>query len=136
MDQTRDAAVTKIIEEKCGGGGAIDVVVAKNCDCFAPLDGRRNSLGCGAHVFELIRIGQKVSQGRVQIILRHVRCDAASRQNPRQEIAGAVELRDGKGLRFAGNIEPVPPRATARRALDSKNRAAGAGWKGITHARC
>jgi hypothetical protein len=57
MDQARRAASLEIIIKQRRGGGAIDIIVAKNRDRFAALDRPGDSVCRRLHVLQAIGVG-------------------------------------------------------------------------------
>ena len=107
------------------GGGAIDIIVAKNRDRFAALDRPGNSFCRRFHVLQAIGVGEKFLQRWVEIILRGARRDAPPGENAGQEIAGSMNLRDGERPRLARRVEPATPRPPKHGMLDPEKRAGG-----------
>ncbi len=101
MDHARRPGCLEKIMKQCRGGGAIDIIVAKYRDRFASLDCPGNSLRRRFHVHQAIRVGEKILQLWVEIVLRIVWRHATPGENAGQEIACSMNLRDGKRKHLA-----------------------------------
>src|SRR5205823_14982404 len=58
---------------------------------------------------------------RFQIVLRAGGVDAAACKDTRQEVCGAVNLRNGERPHFAFGIQPLAPRTAEKRVFHTKN---------------
>ena len=113
------AAIEKF-DEKRGRGRAVDVIIAEDGDLLAGLDRPRQALDRGVHVLQQQRVRHQRAQGRIEKgggrLLRH----PPPRQDARESVAMAVNLRDGGRLGLLMRPQAGAPGAARDRALDAE----------------
>jgi len=82
-------------------GCAVDVVIAENCDGLARDDGAGEPLGCRLHVLQACRVGQEMTQRRIEKVGKRRCIGAACGKQPPDQLRQTMGLRDGQRRRGA-----------------------------------
>ncbi len=114
VDETRTARRIEKAREQRRRTGAVDVVIAENRHRLAPLDRMNEPRHRRFHSLQRERLGHQRANRRVEILNGALVGDAAPGKHARKDIGMAVRLRDGERPRFAGDVEPRPPRPAQR----------------------
>ena len=82
-------------------GCAVDVVIAENGDGLARDDGAGEPLGCRLHVLQACRVGQEMTQRRIEKVGKRRCIGAACGKQPPDQLRQTMGLRDGQRRRGA-----------------------------------
>ena len=134
MDDEGNAAGLQIARHQRAGTGAVHIIVAKDRDSLALLDGVGQTVEGGLHVLHHMGVGHERADCRIEISGDLLGRHPAPRQHARQQVGMAIKL--GHGLRAALplEIETVAPGAPGHGSLNIKEKSAGR-WHGPVLAR-
>ncbi len=132
VDDRRQPAMPQIAPEHRRRGGAVDVVVAEDGNCFTACDCVRQPSRRYRHLRDRIGVRHQRTHRWIEEACNLVHFDPAPRKNTRQKLRNAVLLRDGQRPGRAALIEPVAPGTSACRILNAQKQAP---WRGLGDAR-
>ena len=117
-----EPAIAQVPGEQRRRGGAVDVVVAEDCDLLAARGRVGNAPRRRLHLRHGVGIGHQFADGRIEEVVDLVDPDVAARQHPRQHLRQLVALRDRQRARRPPCIEPVAPQFAGRRPRHAEKR--------------
>ena len=119
-----DALTAQPVDQQCGRGAAVYVVIGKDGDALRTGDGAQDARGRLVHVTQAQGIWQKIAQARLQIGLCLMCGEAAFGQNAADGQRQAAFLRQGLGRAFQRRIGAAPGPA-GQRVVDGKKGGGG-----------
>ena len=109
MDHRIDAGGAQEDRQQRRRGGAVDVIVAENCDPLATHSSVGHAVRRALHVGETIGIGHQPFERGVEKGFDAIDLDIAPGEDAGEQFRQPVALRDGERARMPAVVESVAP---------------------------
>ena len=123
IDLRLEPEMREVSSHQGAGTGAIDIVVAKQRHLLAIADRFHEPRRKCIHRRQARWIGHQFAQSRIEKSFGILGRDAASGNDPRQDLGDLGPLSYGRRRPDHGGIEPIVPSATGDRVFDIKEKA-------------